>query len=53
MHLGAGQEEEPFLSREGEAIEFLGVKRDPDRSRWVRELKWIQTKQVIPMIYMG
>lgn len=52
--LGAGRESEPFLSRQGPAIEYLKVGRDAgSRPRWSREVKWIAAKRVVPLNYMG
>lgn len=53
VHLGVGSDKEPFLSREGQAIEYLSIKQDEDRARWARNLKWVRPKQAIPMIYVG
>ncbi len=53
IHLGTGSDDEPFLSRDGQAIEYLAIKQDNERAKWARELKWIMPKQAIPMIYVG
>lgn len=54
LSLGAGSDEEPFLSRKGPAIEYLKVDSGPDkRPRWSKEVKWIVAKRIVPLVHIG
>lgn len=53
--LGAGKDEDPFLSRSGPALQYLIVKKEQGSGlpRWAEETKWVVLMRNLLMTWMG